>query len=232
MKRTLLAALAAVILLSSRSAGQSQNNLQELLKKFFYAEALPLWEYTATRRMTGSGMTRNARMDVRVTLSEGNIFTYDITGEEGDNFVINKLTEYLDGEKAALSKEGDASFNERNYRFQSSPSASGEIQKVAVKPHKDKDYLIEGDIYLGPEGQLVRTDGKLVKNPTSTLRNVKIKKEYATIAGVQMPVKVEYIGKLVPSDALLVFYWLLPHGTMTIESKYHSVNYVKVGAPP
>lgn len=53
---------------------------------------------------------------------------------------------------------------------------------------------VEGHIFLGPDGNLVRLEGQLATNPSFWTRRVDVVRRYERIAGVRVPVALESVA--------------------------------------
>jgi hypothetical protein len=60
-----------------------------------------------------------------------------------------------------------------------------------IKPRRKDRLLVDGAIYLTPDADLVRVEGRLVKSPSFWTRRVDIVRTFAHMTGVRLPVTVE-----------------------------------------
>ena len=68
---------------------------------------------------------------------------------------------------------------------------------LGVTPKRKDLLLLDGSIFLRPEdGDLVRVQGLLSKNPSFWTRHVEITRHYERIAGVRLPVAFESVANV------------------------------------
>jgi len=67
--------------------------------------------------------------------------------------------------------------------------------KVALKPLRNDRMLVAGTILLmRADGDLVRIDGRLAKSPSFWTSRVDVRRTYARVGGVRVPVALESIA--------------------------------------
>lgn len=187
-------------------------------------EAVPLTQYRAIRRMWARNdrFKREARLHVRTTLDQVSGFRYEILAQEGSGFVRDRaLIPILKAETRALA-DGTAArsaLTTANYEF----FPGQEAGSVQIRPRRRDTLLVEGAILTDPDdGDLLRIQGRLAKNPSFWTSRVEITREYQRIGAVRVPVRVA-------SRA-----WIKLVGVSTFEMtyEYEEINGAAVSVPP
>ena len=104
------------------------------------------------------------------------------------------LKAVLDGERELITL-GEASRSglaRTNYTFEPSGVDAEGLANVRLSPRRKERALLSGVMFLRPdEGELVRVQGRLAKNPSFWVNNVDIVRKYERIEGAVLPVAVE-----------------------------------------
>jgi hypothetical protein len=103
---------------------------------------------------------------------------------------------------------GRADLTPENYDFTESGRDETGERVVQMKPKRADVMLVDGRAVLNDNGDLLRVEGRLSKNPSFWTSLVNIVRHYARIAGVRVPVATETTAKVkfVGNAQLDVFY--------------------------
>jgi len=158
----------------------------------FLAHATRQADYRGTRRLEAENGSRSGWLDVTTEYAPPTGFRYQITAEGGSDYIRNKvLKAVLDGERAVVAAGEDtrSALARINYNFQPNGVDDDGLAQVLLSPRRKERALVSGMMFLRPaEGELVRVEGRLAKNPSFWVRNVDIVRKYQRIAGVVVPV--------------------------------------------
>jgi hypothetical protein len=166
----------------------------------------------------------DARLEIKTWLSQGNLLQYQILSEHKEDSmagrkVYKSMLELIESERNAV-KTGSfkkSGFLTENYNFWRTEDLSGVFQ-LSLKAKRKEGLLINGMIFVDPNGKLIRSEGVLTKNPSFFISRTLIIFTYAEIFGVTVPihydseVRVKVFGE-----------W-----TFSTSYKYTSVNGVPV----
>lgn len=191
-------------------------------QKFLARQSAPLVEYEATRLMearNSKGKTQ-AKVELKTWLLEGKLLHYQILSESKEDSMTGRkiyksMLELLESERkevqtGAFKKSG---FLAENYNFWKAEDLGGTFQ-LSLKAKRKDGLLINGMIFVHPNGELIRSEGVLTKNPSFFISRTFIVFTYAEIFGVTLPthydseVRIKMLGE-----------W-----TFSTEYKYQSVN--------
>ena len=82
-----------------------------------------------------------------------------------------------------------------NYRFESDGLDPTGLVRIALVPRRNEGVLVAGSMFLKPvDGELVRLEGRLARNPSFWVKQVDIVRSYARIAGAVLPVAARNPG--------------------------------------
>ena len=103
---------------------------------------------------------------------------------------------------------GRADLTSANYEFTETGRDETGDRVVQIKPRRADVMLVDGRAVLNDNGDLLRVEGKLSKNPSFWTSLVNIVRQYARIGGVRVPVASETTAqvKFVGNAQLDVFY--------------------------
>jgi hypothetical protein len=180
-----------------------------------------LTSYRAFRRMHAKSEKFNQEgwLDAWTEL-DATGFRYTIVSERGSEYVRNKvLKAVLRREQEIVADGADrAALTEENYTF-SETEPEGGLRYVLLKPKRKDVMLVEGRMVLDADnGELLRVEGKLSKNPSFWTSLVNVIRHFAKFDGVRVPVSTESVAKVkfAGQSRLDVFY------------EYESINGRKV----
>ena len=151
--------------------------------------------YRGTRHLEAENGTRRGWLDIAIAYAQDTGFRYQITAEGGSDYIRKKvLKAVLDGERAAVAAGEDtrSSLARTNYDFQAKGIDDDGLTRVLLRPRRQERSLVAGVMMLRPDqGELVRVEGRLAKNPSFWVRNVDIVRTYERIGGVVVPVAMD-----------------------------------------
>jgi hypothetical protein len=182
--------------------------------------------YRAKRRIEAENGSRRGWIEAVTEYTIENGFRYDVTAEGGSGLVRSKvLRAVLEGEREIIA-QGEAArstLDPANYAFQPNGVDDEGLVNVLLSPKRKERALLSGTMFLQPDdGDLVRVQGRLAKNPSFWVKNVNIVRAYERIEGVVMPVSVE-------SNAHVRF---LGPATLRMTYSYAQIDGRDVVAPP
>jgi len=165
----------------------------------FLAHAPRQPDYRGTRRLEAETGSRRGWLEVTTEYAAATGFRYQITAEGGGSDYIRKkvLRAVLDGERGVVAAGEDTRSNlvRTNYTFQPKGIGDDGLAHVLLLPRRKERALVAGVMLLRPEeGELVRVEGRLAKNPSFWVRNVDIVRKYERIGGVVVPVSMDSKG--------------------------------------
>jgi hypothetical protein len=151
--------------------------------------------YRAVRRLEAESGSRRGWLEAVTEYSVEGGFSYQVTAEGGSSLVRSKvLRAVLEGEREVIA-QGEmarASLAPANYAFQPNGVDDDGLVNILLSPKRQERVLLSGTMFLQPDdGDLVRLQGRLAKNPSFWVRNVEIVRSYKRIEGVVMPVTLE-----------------------------------------
>jgi hypothetical protein len=190
-----------------------------VLQRFFALPQTSPEELTAVRRLEARNdhFDMDAWMDVR-TRADATGFRYEVLGEGGSPYIrTNVFRPTLQAEQK-MWRDGDpdrAAFTPDNYHFDDRGSEESGLVWLGVTPRRKDLLLVNGSIFLRPEdGDLVRIEGALAKNPSFWTRQVEVVRRYERIAGVRVPVWMQSTASI----------RIAGKSTLTTTYQYLSIN--------
>ena len=176
-----------------------------------------LHQYRALRRMhaISERFDHEGWMDAWTEFDSGG-FRYQIVAERGSDTVRNKVLRALLKREQEIIANGDFGRGEltpENYEFGAESSGSG-VRYVTIKPKRKDAMLIDGRMVLSPEGELLRVEGQVAKNPSFWTSQVHLTRHYARVDGVRVPIATESLAKVK----------LVGRSQLNIVYEYTSVN--------
>jgi hypothetical protein len=156
-------------------------------------------QYSASRRLEASGSGRQGWLDVRTEFAEASGLSYQVTAEGGSGYIRSRvLRSLLDEERSIIAENASASvaISTDNYQFTPHGLDEAGLAVVGIRPLRKGRSLIAGEMFLTLEGDLVRVEGRLVKNPSFWVTRANLVRSYQRINGVTMPVSLETTGQL------------------------------------
>lgn len=188
--------LAGSAVLPAREPAAASNPLAS----FFSRPEQPLQQYRAFRRMhaTSDNGKYEAWMEAWTELKDGR-FSYEIVSETGSDMARGRVLRPMLAREQELVNNGDnrkSDLTADNYEFSEGGRNGDGSRVVQLKPRRQDAMLVEGHAVLNEGGDLLRVEGKLVKNPSFWTSLVNIVRRYARIGGVRVPVATETTAKV------------------------------------
>jgi len=185
----LLAGVAPTLLATPRN-DSSDDSLNR-----FLAHTSRQADYRGTRRLEAENGSRRGWLDVTTEYAAATGFRYQVTAEGGSDYMRKKvLRAVLDGERGVVAAGEDtrSTLARTNYTFQPNGIDDEGFARVLMSPRRKERALVAGVMLLRPDqGELVRVEGRLAKNPSFWVRNVDIVRKYERIGGVVVPVSMD-----------------------------------------
>lgn len=125
-------------------------------------------------------------------------FRYQIVAERGSGTVRNKVLKAILKREQELIANGDFGRGEltpENYKFGPETEANG-LRYVPITPKRKDVMLVDGRMVLDGEGELLRVEGELAKNPSFWTTRVNVVRHYARVDGVRVPIQTESLAKV------------------------------------
>lgn len=173
-----------------------------LLERFLATVDEPPVEYRALRHLEAGNphFHQSARMDVWTEYDNAKGFRYQVVSESGSGYIRKKVfLAALDWEQTmwANHEPDRASFSHENYTFQKGAPAADGLASLLVTPRRKDMLLVEGAVFVQPDdGELVRIEGRLSKNPSFWTRRVDVVRRYTRMAGVRVPISFESVANV------------------------------------
>ena len=194
---------------------------------FGLASDVPLQQYRAMRRMHAQSerFDHEGWMDAWTEFDSGG-FRYQIVAERGSDKVRNKVLRTLlkrEQEMIAAGDFGRGELTAENYEFGPETSGAGE-RYIPIKPKRKDVMLIDGRMVLGADGDLLRVEGMVAKNPSFWTSQVNVTRHYARVDGVRVPIATESLAKVK----------FVGRSTLNVRYEYETINgrTVKTAAAP
>ena len=191
--------LAATLAVGGIAVGNAATEAERPLDHFPSLRDQPLTQYRAYRRMHA----RNEHFDQEGWLEawtemDERGFRYTIVSESGSDYIRGKVLKAVLKREQELVADGDcqrSAFTPENYEFQEASPGDGE-RYVTIKPKRKDVLLVDGRMVLSADGDLLRVEGRLSKNPSFWTSLVNIIRHYARVDGVRVPIATESTAKV------------------------------------
>jgi hypothetical protein len=185
--------LLAIVLASAASATVPDAADQPIRQ--FLAQRDEQRAYRATRRLEAENGRRRGWLEAVTEYSPATGFDFQITAEGGSEYIRSKvLTAVLETERELIAngETGRTALVPSNYRFEGQGIDAEGLANVLLSPLRRERGLVSGTMFLKPaDGDLVRLQGRLAKNPSFWIKDVDIVRTYARINETVVPVAVE-----------------------------------------
>jgi hypothetical protein len=183
--------------------------------------------YRALRRLEAHNQhfSANAWMDVWTEADQSGGFRYQVAAEGGSGYIRRKVfLTALDAEQK-MWREGEpkrAQLNHANYSFREDGVVDGGLASLAIAPKRKDVLLVNGWLFVKQDdGDLVRIEGQLSKNPSFWTRRVEIVRRYGRVGGAHVPLEIESVAQIL----------IAGRSTFRMTYEYESVNGHHVGDP-
>jgi hypothetical protein len=152
------------------------------------------YQYRAARRLEAQNGPRAGWLEAVTEYSPATGFRYQVTAEGGSPYMREKvLRGVLDAERDLIAR-GTRRFDlvHANYAFQPKGIDASGLATIVLTPKREDPVLINGTMFLRPgDGELVRLQGRLAKNPSFWIKSVDVTRLYERIDGLVVPVALE-----------------------------------------
>ena len=168
-----------------------------LRERFLARVDEPLVQYRAVRRLAARNerFQKEASLDVATTFDPSVGFQYEVLAQNGSGYVRTRILEPILRGEARAVREGaseSAALTIANYEFVPAASDGAPLARLLIHPRRKDILLVDGAILVTPDdADLVRIEGRLARNPSFWTTRVEVRREYARLAGVRVPVRVE-----------------------------------------
>lgn len=156
--------------------------------------------YRAFRRLEASGSGQRGWLDVQTDFTVASGLQYEVTAEGGSGYIRTRVLRSLLDEEQRLIAQGTGSrvaLSTRNYEFRPEGVNEEGFAVVTLRPLRKDRSLINGRMFLATvNGDLVRVEGRLAKNPSFWLTRVNVVRSYRRFEDVVMPVSLETNARL------------------------------------
>jgi len=186
--------LLALVATTAVVTSQEATDRAVVLEKFLTSDDRPLTSYKALRRLSvvARGGKMKATLVAQSSLDPERGFEYTVLEEEGSGFLRTRvLHPVLEAERMARLRANGShgALSEVNYSFTLGELTDDGLLRVAIKPKRKDELLMDGSILLScGDADLLRMEGLLVKRPSFWTRKVHIVRDYARIAGARVPI--------------------------------------------
>ena len=194
-RHVLIALAVAVVTVGAKEQDAADRSIEQFLAR---SEGQP--SYRATRKLVAENGSRRGWLDAVTAYSPATGLAYEVTAEGGSGYIRNKvLRAVLEGEREIIA-HGEAarsSLEPSNYTFLANGVDADGLANVLISPRRKERVLLSGTMFLrAAEGDLVRLQGRLAKNPSFLVKNVDVVRKYERIDGVIVPVSLESTAQL------------------------------------
>jgi hypothetical protein len=125
---------------------------------------------------------------------------YEVMAEGGSGYIRTRVLRSLLNEEQRLiaqGKESTVAISTGNYEFRPEGINDEGLGVVSLRPLRKDRSLINGRMFLTIlNGDLVRVEGRLARNPSFWLTGVNVVRSYQRIEDAIMPVSLETNGRL------------------------------------
>ena len=198
MKRLPAVLLVALAVPAALAAGMG-DAADDSMRQFLARESRD-HHYRGTRRLEAQNRDRFGWLEATTDYSPVTGFRYQVTAEGGSGFVRDRvLRAVLDAERDLVARRTPDRFAlaHANYTFAPKGIDPEGLAAISLSPKREDHVLVEGTMFLKPgDGELVRLQGRLVKNPSFWVKRADVTRLYQRIGGVVVPVEVSASAQL------------------------------------
>lgn len=168
--------------------------------ELFLARPFVASQYRATRHLEAQGSGQRGWLDVESEFTPGGGMRYTITAQGGSGLIRSRVLRSLIDEERDLIANGQTdtvAIAAANYEFGMETMTADGLQRIRIKPKRKERALIDGTMFLMPsDGELIRVEGRLAKNPSLWMKRVEVVRAYARINGVLVPTSLDSVAHL------------------------------------
>jgi hypothetical protein len=218
-----LGALAALTAAATAEHATVPREFEPVLHRFLTRAAEPLVSYRGTRRLEGRNERFNVSgwMEIATELTADG-FHYRVIDEGGSDLIRKRVFRSMLENEEQVFASGDAarsSFTSINYELTPGDSVEPGLVKLFARPKRKDVTLIDGAVYItNTDADLVRVEGQLAKSPSFWTRRIEVVKQYARVAGLRVPVRIDSTAQIRLAGA----------STMTMTYDYEMINGINV----
>jgi hypothetical protein len=212
---------------AARGSRSAYMDVVSVLERFLMRNDEGPVAYRALRRLEAHNQHfgANAWMDVWTEADQAGGFRYQVAAEGGSAYIRRKVfLTALDAEQK-MWQEGEpkrAQLNHANYSFREDGRVDGGLASLEISPKRKDVLLVNGWLFVKQDdGDLVRIEGHLSKNPSFWTRHVEIVRRYGRVGGAHVPLEIESVAQIL----------IAGRSTFRMTYEYESVNGRHVGDP-
>ena len=198
IRPVLIALLTAAFAIPGTAARVVDQGAVDAMHNFLHR--LPIaHEYRASRQLEASGSGQRGWMNVQTHFTVASGLLYEVIGEGGSGYIRSRiLRSMLDEEQQTIARGAGptVAISTDNYRFAPEGLNAEGLAVVGMRPLRKGRNLIAGRMLLTMNGDLLRIEGRLVKNPSFWVTRAELVRVYQRINGVLMPVSLETSAQL------------------------------------
>ena len=199
MRAHVAAILVAFPLAWQGFAAEAPDPLAVAALEKFLARPSTAHSYCASRRLDASGGGQRGWVEVETSFNPAAGLDYEVTAEGGSGYIRKRvLRSLLDEEQRLLGlKSTSAALSVANYRFRPGGMSDEGLAVITLEPlRKDRSLIVGRMLLTRDEGQLVRLEGRLAKNPSFWVTRVDVVRSYGVVNGVFLPISLETTAQL------------------------------------
>jgi hypothetical protein len=196
---TTASAALAVLVLALQSPAAAPLNESAAAMDRFLARPKAAHPYSASRHLEASGSGQRAWLDAETHFTPASGFQYHVTGEGGSGYIRKRvLRSLLDEEQRVIAGDrvSTVAISTDNYQFTPEGIDADGRAVVQLRPLRKDRSLIAGRMFLTVDGDLLRIEGQLAKNPSFWVTRVNVIRVYQRINGILMPVTLDTTAQL------------------------------------
>jgi hypothetical protein len=188
------------LLLAAAAAGPAADTSTPRTDRAPAVRDEPLRQYRAYRRLHARSerLSQEGWLEAWTEFDERG-FRYEIVRERGSEQVRNRVLRAVLKREQELLAEGDTArgaLTAANYHFGEAVEENG-LRYVPLKPKRKDTLLVDGYMVMSPDdGELLRVEGRLARNPSFWTSLVRIIRHYTRLDGVRVPIAAHSMAKL------------------------------------
>jgi len=184
-----------------RPAWRSEIEEQEAVLALFEGRAdEPVRQFRARRRMHAEGLGREALMEVLVELDPGDGFRWTVASETGSELIRKRAFRSIlekEAEFRGAETPGGTALTAENYELAADGRESDGLVRLRAVPRRADAGLVDGSFVVTPEtADLVRVEGRRVRNPSFWVTRVDVVRHYRRIRGHRVVVRIESVSRI------------------------------------
>jgi hypothetical protein len=160
----------------------------------------PVRRFRARRRMHAEGLGRRAFMEVLVELDPEGALHWTVTSEGGSELIRTKAFRGMLEREADFRKterpEGTA-LSAENYELAVDGREGDGLVRLRAVPRRRDAGLLDGRFVVTSEtADLVRVEGRLVRNPSFWVTRVDVVRQFRRVGGHRVVVRIESVSRI------------------------------------